>query len=550
MSFLKKNPSQVVFTLALATHALSSASASCNGAEDCPLSTSSLMQMQRSSASKLEDPLSLLSSQLREPTSAAEAEEMLREEADAVEEFVAQIRAAQLLQAQESPSRIQATQKQCADDDHCLQVTKWWGSKYTCENSAQWCDSYADDMHECCPVSCGTCPAPTEPPEPLSGSRLFFTMPLQAEIYQMGLDGSKVQPYITAMAPCPEFKGKQLGKEAAAMSGRPEFLAVDAADGALFWSDWLGGTADANQVQFNASILASPTEDPQVDPVVFSAFYRPPPGHPDGIPGCDGYTTWACPPAALHVAAGGKFPITHLGKPTGVSVDREAKMVYWSDALPPQGDGRTVIPKLQRASYDGFTTSPEDVVVEGMVGEVVATAVDKREGKTQIYWIENVNMQCCDARGEKLLGFQIRRANLDGTGMEVLASQLTRSPIGLALDVQHDFFYWTELVGGRIQRCPLVGCEKGKYPGSSRPELLLKTFKGGFSSSTPRLGSLAVDSENNMMYWTEDHTSRAPWGGMVKSAKLDGSDVKELYANEPGNSHYASAPLGIALLKV
>jgi len=553
MSLVKKTLSQVVFTLALTTLVLSSSSASCNGAEDCAVSTPSLLQSQRRSASKLEDPLSLLSSQIHEPTSAAEAEEMLRAEADAVEEFVVQRRAAQLLQAQQSTSRrTQATKKICADDDNCLQVTKWWGSRYTCANSMKWCDSYADDMHECCPVSCGTCPAPTEAPKPMTGSRLFFTMPLEAEVLQMGLDGTKRQPFITASSPCPYFEGKQLAKEAAAMSGRPEFLAVDSADGRVFWSDWLGGTADADKVQFNASVLSSPIKDPQVDPVVTSAFYRPPPGHPDGIPGCDGYTTWACPPAGVHAAAGGTgtLPITRLGKPTGVSVDGEAKMVYWSDAQPPEGDARTVIPKLQRASYDGFTKAPEDVVVAGMIGEVVATAVDSRTGSQKIYWVENVNTKCCSARGDMLLGHQIRRANLDGTGMEVVAYQLTRFPIGFALDLQNDFFYWTELVGGRIQRCPLDGCPPGPYDGSSTPEEVLKTFKGRYSSTTPTLGGLAVDAESNLMYWTEDHTSRAPWGGMVKSAKLDGSDVKVLYEHKPANSHYASAPFGIALLKV
>lgn len=294
-------------------------------------------------------------------------------------------------------------------------------------------------------------------------------------------------------------------------------------------------------VQFNASLLSSPTNDPQVDAVATSAFYRPPPGHPDGIPGCNGHSTYACPPAEVHVGAGGTLPITRMGKPTGVSVDGDAKMVYWSDNQPPQGTW-----KLQRASYDGSSTAPEDVVVEGMVGEVVATAV----GNQKIYWVENVNMKCCDERREPFLGHQIRRANLDGTGMEVVASQLTRFPVGLALDLQNGFFYWTELLGGRIQRCPLNGCPLERKNGPSEPTQILKTYTGQYSSTTPRLGGLAIDSENNVMYWAEDHSSKAPWGGMVKSAKLDGSDVKVLYEHTPSNSHYASAPLGVAFLKV
>jgi len=40
------------------------------------------------------------------------------------------------------------------DSDSCIQIQ--WGSSYTCSGSSTWCNSYAKNMHRCCPVTCGT----------------------------------------------------------------------------------------------------------------------------------------------------------------------------------------------------------------------------------------------------------------------------------------------------------------------------------------------------------------------------------------------------------
>jgi sugar lactone lactonase YvrE len=222
-------------------------------------------------------------------------------------------------------------------------------------------------------------------------------------------------------------------------------------------------------------------------------------------------------------------------------------MLYWSDQNP-VGAG----PKLLRASYDGVTTPPQSIVVDGMIGDVVATAVDNQN---RIYWVENVNART-DADGNFLIGHQIRRANMDGSNLKVLARDLSRFPTGFALDLRNDHLYWTEYVGGRILRCPLeAGCPQGKWSVGSNPELVLKTFEGRYRSTTPKLGGIAIDSERNVMYWTEDHTAAPPpgedamiWGGMVKRANLDGTGVTELFRHT-GSEMYEATPFGIALLR-
>jgi len=44
--------------------------------------------------------------------------------------------------------------------DECLMEPglSGWGGGYTCEMGVTWCDSYAKDMHRCCPENCGAKP--------------------------------------------------------------------------------------------------------------------------------------------------------------------------------------------------------------------------------------------------------------------------------------------------------------------------------------------------------------------------------------------------------
>lgn len=391
------------------------------------------------------------------------------------------------------------------------------------------------------------------PPEVAAmGDKLLFSIPHHAKIYQMNLDGTDVKAFAQSGMTCPGFGHTDTGKMATAMLGRPEFIAVDVDNNRMFWGDWLGGSGSGHgdpltsgnetfpPPSYNASVLSSPLDSPEIDPVATSAFYRPPPGKKDGIPGCDENDDYACPPARLHVPTG-KLPITHLDSPYAVAVDPVEKMVYWSD----RKQVTKGTPKIMRASYDGHSTPPQDFNVAGMIGDIIALAIDHRPGQRKIYWIEYLNGH------PPLYGSQIRRANLDGSGMEVLANGLARHPIGLALDLVNDAFLWTEWIGGRIRRCGLKkGCESWCTNCASRAELVLQApgIPKTYSATSPKLGALALDPANDAMYWTEDHRSQF-YGGLVKRAKLSGKgEVKELYRFAGQNELYKATPLGIAIV--
>lgn len=427
------------------------------------------------------------------------------------------------------------------------------------------------------------------PPPELSGmgDKLLFSMPKRSEIWMMASDGSSPQSYIKKSVGCPNMKKSATSEAATAMMGRPTFIATDVASNRMFWGDWLGGTGQdgTHPYKMNASILSSPLNQAQVDPVATSAFFSPPPGHPLGIPGCDRESSYLCPPADIHIEAGGNLPITHLDVPTAMAVDPLEKMVYWSDRAVSGGkSGAPSEPKIYRSSYDGFTKQPEEVPIEEMIGETMAIAIDYREGSRKIYWVEYVNAKV--RAGKFLVGSEIRRANLDGTDNELLASYLARHPTGFQLDLVEEKFYWTEYTGGEILRCPLKGCLAGDYNIGSKPELVLKTFEGPFSSQTPKLGALALDPNLGKIYWTENHehscTAGADrktlpilfdsktcgqgdeecrstlhctnylykiWGGTVMMANMkDGSEKTELYRYVGENSLHKAHPMGLSLV--
>jgi hypothetical protein len=125
--------------------------------------------------------------------------------------------------------------------------------------------------------------------------KLLFGIPRQSILYMMNLDGSDLETFVESGSKCPYLDGTAMEKEATAMMGRPaEYMAVDEINEMAFWGDWMGGSGSGENASFNASIFSSPLESPEIDPVVTCAYYRPPPGHPDGIEGCDGYANPRC----------------------------------------------------------------------------------------------------------------------------------------------------------------------------------------------------------------------------------------------------------------
>ena len=182
----------------------------------------------------------------------------------------------------------------------------------------------------------------------------------------------------------------------------------------------------------------------------------------------------------------------------GIALDVANSKVYW-----------TVDDKIQRANLDG--SSPEDVLTG--VSSPLAIDLDVPSGK--MYWTE-----------PGLDGVAIRRANLDGTGIETLvtSSGLT-FPFGIALDPDHGKMYWTQ--------CEQADCaiRRANLDGSDIEELL-SDFPPPLFRTFVNLSGIALDPARGRMYWSE-----AFWIG---SANLDGSARANVATG-------TSSPGGIAL---
>ena len=117
--------------------------------------------------------------------------------------------------------------------------------------------------------------------------------------------------------------------------------------------------------------------------------------------------------------------ITQLNDPTHIVLDVTDQRFYWSES------GR-----IRRANFDGRNRQVVAVFSNPIGG--IATTNEK------IYWTEKIS----ETRGN------IMRANLNGSGAEVLRQLSHSAPLGIAVDTSARKLYWTNS-SGRIQRASL-----------------------------------------------------------------------------------------------
>jgi hypothetical protein len=247
--------------------------------------------------------------------------------------------------------------------------------------------------------------------------------------------------------------------------------------------------------------------------------------------------------------------------PDGVAVDKEHGYLYWTNmGKPSVNDG-----SIQRANLDG--SNVVTVVPEGGTFTAKQLKIDKKNGK--LYWSDRE-------------GMRVMRANLDGSHVETLVQtgasdedrkDATRWCVGIALDTDRGYVYWTQKGGsnsgqGSLRRAHLE-IPKGADPAHrSDVEVLF--------SGLPEPIDLDLDLTNRMIYWadrgdppTGDTVNRAPMdaprgaarrpeilarglkegigisldlkqnrmfftdlGGNVYTSKLDGSDEKTLLEHQ------------------
>ncbi|MGB7346993.1 MAG: DUF4347 domain-containing protein [Pirellulaceae bacterium] len=115
----------------------------------------------------------------------------------------------------------------------------------------------------------------------------------------------------------------------------------------------------------------------------------------------------------------------------------------------------------------------------------------------KVYWTDNT-------------GNKIFRSDLDGSNVEEVLTSAdgVSNPTELVVDATSGKFYWTEFSGGKIKRANLDGTG-------------IETLYSGLSSTV----GLAIDSGNNMLYWTENPL----FGGTnkIRRADMDGGGAIE-----------------------
>ena len=104
----------------------------------------------------------------------------------------------------------------------------------------------------------------------------------------------------------------------------------------------------------------------------------------------------------------------------------------------------------------------------------------------------------------------IQRANLDGTGIEVVVPSLEH-PQAIALDLDGGKIYWTDDFSDKIQRANLDG---------SNVQDLVTDIKG------PK--GIALDIAGGKMYWADNFADK------IQRANLDGSNIQDVFSYPSG----------------
>ena len=230
------------------------------------------------------------------------------------------------------------------------------------------------------------------------------------------------------------------------------------------------------------------------------------------------------------------------GEPHGITVNGADEKLYWTDC----GTGT-----VQRGNLDG---SGVEELVTGL-GCPRGIVLEAAAGK--MYWTE-----------DGWRGADIRRANLDGTSVEVLVSSGQEGNRDIALDTVGGKMYWTDTGSGTIQRANLDGSGVEEFPyglsgprgialdvaggkiywaeegGDGDPRIRRSNLDGtgvenlvttGLSSTT----EIELDVPGGKMYWADHGTSR------VQRSNLEGSEVEDLVS--AGTEDRFGGPYGIAL---
>jgi len=195
---------------------------------------------------------------------------------------------------------------------------------------------------------------------------------------------------------------------------------------------------------------------------------------------------------ANYDGTGAQVIVSGLADARGIEVDYYGGKIYWTD----YGTNR-----IQRANLDG--SNVENIITTGLTTPTTLR-LDTEAGK--IYWVDE---------GSGVNTGSIKRANLDGTGVQTLLSGLA-TPKGLDLDVAAGKMYYVENGLNRIR--------VANMDGTGTPTTLVSGLSDPWS--------LSLDVPGGKMYWTDRLSS--PGNERIGRANLDGSAVQTSFLSTPG----------------
>jgi len=203
--------------------------------------------------------------------------------------------------------------------------------------------------------------------------------------------------------------------------------------------------------------------------------------------------------------------------PDGIDVDEKAGHIYWTNmGNPKKNDG-----SIERLNLDG--TNRETIVPEGATFTPKQLKLDKQGGK--VYWSDRE-------------GMRVMRVNFDGSQIETLVDTSEGDPrpgrdetkwcVGIAIDHDGGKIYWTQKGSdnaneGRIFRAN-IDIPKGETA-KNRTDIEV------FFDKLPEPIDLDLDLAKRMIYWTD--RGNAPRGNTVSRAPIDkpGKD-QEILVND------------------
>ncbi|KAK2046104.1 hypothetical protein LZ31DRAFT_583640 [Colletotrichum somersetense] len=199
--------------------------------------------------------------------------------------------------------------------------------------------------------------------------------------------------------------------------------------------------------------------------------------------------------------------------PDGITIDHASKHMYWTN----MGTSfKTNSGSIERANLDG--SNRRTIVPAGSCGVFTPKQITIAKQSRKLYW--------CDREGMKVM-----RANLDGSGPEVLISTGTTEEdrldqlkwcVGIAVDEKRGLFYWTQKGPskgnkGRIFRAPIQSPHEGR---ERSIELVFENL--------PEPIDLELDEETGTLYWTD--RGDPPAGNSLNRANIAVDSQKETLA--------------------